>query len=277
MLFSQRNGLKEIRSVLQKDDIDLPLRNTLWNVFHAAIWHNFNSSGRALLSTDLGPLFSSYWYSYFKLPLDNLPASFILAKEYVKKYFFSCAWFEIYDFIEFTMEHLPGYLTSGFIKFCNQALESELSAYRIIDNKIVEITSETELESIGHALDNTSKYKNVHTHLSTALTLLSDRKNPDYRNSIKESISAVEAIVKTITGKDKTTFGEALIAIERSGQIHPAFKKSLTALYGYTSDSDGIRHSLMEEDILTLVDANFLLVTCTAFINYILGKISSNN
>jgi hypothetical protein len=35
--------------------------------------------------------------------------------------------------------------------------------------------------------------------------MLSDRENPDYRNSIKESISAVEAIVNLINGTDSDT------------------------------------------------------------------------
>lgn len=37
-------------------------------------------------------------------------------------------------------------------------------------------------------------------HLTKALSLLSDRNKPDYRNSIKESISAVEATCKSLTG-----------------------------------------------------------------------------
>ncbi len=36
------------------------------------------------------------------------------------------------------------------------------------------------------------RYTPVKRHLSNALELLSDRENPDYQNSIKESITAVE-------------------------------------------------------------------------------------
>jgi len=51
-------------------------------------------------------------------------------------------------------------------------------------------------------------------------------------------------------------------------------KRAFTALYGYTSDSGGIRHSLLEEDIaVTMEDAKFMLVTCSAFINYLKSKI----
>ncbi len=40
----------------------------------------------------------------------------------------------------------------------------------------------------------------VNIHISKAITLLSDRDKPDYENSIKESISAVEALCEVITG-----------------------------------------------------------------------------
>ena len=40
---------------------------------------------------------------------------------------------------------------------------------------------------------------NVEKHIKKAIEHFSDRQNPDYRNSIKESISAVEAICRNIT------------------------------------------------------------------------------
>lgn len=49
---------------------------------------------------------------------------------------------------------------------------------------------------------------------------------------------------------------------------------AFAALYGYTSDSGGIRHSLLEDDIsVSFEDAKFMLVSCSAFINYLKIKI----
>ena len=44
-------------------------------------------------------------------------------------------------------------------------------------------------------------YSSVNEHVKNALTLFSRRETPDYKNSIKESISAVESIIREITGK----------------------------------------------------------------------------
>ena len=43
-------------------------------------------------------------------------------------------------------------------------------------------------------------------------------------------------------------------------------------LYGWTSDEDGIRHSIMESDNVERADAQFTLVTCLAFVNYLFER-----
>lgn len=42
--------------------------------------------------------------------------------------------------------------------------------------------------------------------------------------------------------------------------------------YGWTSDTPGIRHALMTEPDLHVEDAKFMLVACSAFINYVIAK-----
>ena len=106
------------------------------------------------------------------------------------------------------------------------------------------------------------------------MDLLADRKSPDYRNSVKESISAVEAISNLIANEKKATLGQALKAIESKVSLHPALKKAFSSLYGYTSDAEGIRHALLSETNLSFEDAKFMLVSCSAFINYLISKAS---
>ena len=86
-------------------------------------------------------------------------------------------------------------------------------------------------------------------------------------------MSAVEAICGLISGKS-TSLGNALKEIERKSQIrlHAALEKSFESLYGYTSNADGIRHALLDEPSLDSEDTQFMLVSCSAFINYLLSK-----
>lgn len=275
MLFSQRKKLSPVRETVQKDSMDDALRNGLWDALHLFIWKRIDYGH--FPSSNVYSLFESYWHRLFKIPLDNLPDIFEIAHDCVRKYFFSCAWYEVYDFIEFTAQHCPDELEEEYVSFCNMVLNRELSAYRFIDSQLTTITGEEEIDSIETSIRFTEKYSGANEHIRTALGFLSDRKSPDYRNSVKESISAVESLCVSISGDPRATLGTALHAIERSHQLHPAFKKALSNLYGYTSDSDGIRHALLEESSISYSDAKFMLVSCSAFVNYVLGKVSERS
>ena len=67
--------------------------------------------------------------------------------------------------------------------------------------------------------------------------------------------------------------GKAIKNIKRQGiQLHPALESAWNNLYGYTSAEDGIRHSLtdMDENSITFADAKYMLVSCSAFVLYLL-------
>ena len=88
-----------------------------------------------------------------------------------------------------------------FVNYLNRRFTEIGFAYRVVDCEIVEITSEEEIVAIEQALAIGDSISN---HISTALKLLSQRPEGDYRNSIKESISAVEAMCCIINGSNST-------------------------------------------------------------------------
>ncbi len=275
--FSQRKGLKPVKSVMQVDSMDEGLRNGLWNFLDLCYlslvkpddfgFHNLSAYPK------MDTLFKRLWHSYFKWPLDTLNDHWPNTYQQIRTIFFNSKWNEVYDFIEFIANNYPeDDKNSKFMSYCNSILERELSAYRFVGGLITQVTSQEEIEEIEKALE--VPLKPINTHLKTALDLLADRKSPNYRNSIKESISAVEAICKLIAGKDKVTLGDALKEIDTKVELHPALKKAFECLYGYTSDAEGIRHALMDKENLYFEDAKFMLVSCSAFINYLVAKSS---
>ncbi|MGJ4804117.1 AbiJ-NTD4 domain-containing protein [Luteimonas sp. SDU82] len=273
MRFSQRHGYSPVKSAIQTDSMDEALRNSLWNVLQAVIWdsHKSRSSYSYTIHSNLYDLLERYWRDYFKAPVDQMPQYIQETIKVVRGYFFRCEWYEAYDFIEFS-SHLLGKSRPKFVIHCNEVLGREVSGYRLVDDKITPITSPIELGEIEDSLANTAGNIGANTHLRRALELLSDRSNPDYRNSIKESISAVESVVQAIAGDSSATLGTALKAISEQVPMHPALNRSLSSLYGYTSDSGGIRHALLDESNLDFIDAKFMLVACSAFVNYLTGK-----
>lgn len=285
MKFSQRIGITPVEKAIQIGSINEALRNSLWSVLTAFYWDLYNKSkygrigGREdyIVGSNLYGLFQALWLHYFKKPIDTIPTYFYdEGLQVLRDYFFSAEWYNVYDFVEFVSRHGPNEERNEFFEMCNKFLKRENSGYRFVDGKIIEISSSDEVDEIESAIARTTPYYGVKQHLRTAIKLLSDKEKPDYRNSIKESISAVEALCKTVCKDEKATLGLALKNMEKRGVLHPALKSAFSSLYGYTNDADGIRHAIMEESNPSSAVARFMLISCSAFINYVITSTENN-
>ncbi len=268
MRFSQRKGHKPVAEVIQLEGMSPELRSSLWNALDQFLWSSPDFVHTEFGRPGIWDFSRAMWFHFLKRAADERPTygGEILAE--VRKFFFAWEWYEVYDFIEWFLGYLEGDKRRKFQEIFNFLLESELAGYRIIDGKVADITDAQEVEMLERALADTTN-TGAASHLRRALELLADRKAPDYRNSIKESISAVESIARTISGAPKATLGEALKILEKRDKIHPALKEAFLKLYGYTSDKDGIRHAMLDEPNLTQADARYMLMSCTSFINYL--------
>ena len=147
-----------------------------------------------------------------------------------------------------------------FAEKVNAIFRKELVGYRVNDkNEIKRANSDEEAESVERAGKETS-------HIDKAGMQL---KNGDYQNSIKESILAVEEVYKKSLGNNtKNTLAKNLKIIAKRFHFHPAFEGALDKLYGYASDV--ARHA--SDKNVEQEEALFILVTCSAFINFLKEK-----
>jgi hypothetical protein len=271
--FSQRYQHTPLEQVFQRETINPRLRTCLWNLLNLFIWEKWEPYhfGWSEVSLRINVLIHRIWLHYFKADLDDLPVFRHPhnkgAYEVLKDYFFKCKWYEVYDFIEFLAKSENAFIEEPVRKSINDVLETENSAYRLVGSEITEITDKNEIRAIEEALAHPEAA--VRTHLEAALAMLADRNARDYRNSIKESISAVEAACRLHTGKTSATMVDALKSIK---DLHPALLKGFSAIYGYTSDQSGIRHSLLDEPNITYADAKFMLAACAAFATFLKSK-----
>ncbi|PEU28635.1 AbiJ-NTD4 domain-containing protein [Bacillus wiedmannii] len=282
MIFSERMGFVPVKQLIQIDSMNEPLRNGLWNSFYIFIWRpeyrkhkNPNSSvTREDGLKNLNTLAAALWYDFFKLSLSKIPATLDDFLTYVEKQYLASEWYQVYDFLEYIAQSFT-FLDEfeSFKKECNRIFEQEKSAYRFIGNTITQITAEQEIESIEKSINPKNTKDFVSMHIEQALRLMADRNNPDYINSIKESISAVESICKVIVEEEKGTLGQALNKLEQRGiVIQDALKEGFKRIYWYTSDNDGIRHAHKDVPNVSYEDAQFMLITCSAFCNYLTEK-----
>ena len=273
MRFSEREGFKPVRTVFQIDSVDENLRNGLWTIIYNCVIRRVSIQ---ILSGDTGirDFLSNLWIYHYQKAVDQ-QLSYDEFLKFIRKEIFSGPWYGIYDFIEFVLSYFP--FTSqerdSFRKACNFWLEREMSAWRVIGNTVTRLTSEEEIEVVEATCALRGPFTSASTHMNTALAHLSDRKSPDYRNSIKEAISAVESACRVVTENSKATLGDALKQLEKKGiRIHPALRAGFDKLYGYTSDEGGIRHSLLEQSTVDFEDAKFMAVSCSAFVNLLRAR-----
>lgn len=274
-LFSQRKGFKPVRETVQFETMDESLRNAIWNCFHDQIMHKPGfmdaRSGHFTYSYgEINQFAEIFWANFLKKAVDTCPQGQDKIYDELRHAFFRFNWYEVYDFVEFIVSCVNN--TDNFEIAISRALESEMAAYRLVHGKIIEITNPTELNAVDTAFTQ-SDFPGASQHLKRALELVSDKQNPDARNSIKESISAVESAAKEITKLPKATLEDAIKMLEKNGELHACLKAGFSKLYAYTSDKGGIRHAMLDEPNLTKADALFFLVTCSAFINYLKSKI----
>lgn len=273
MLFSRREGFDERMNIVQLDDIDEPLRNGIWNCLLKA-YDLYEDDLISTIPAERGLLIDC-WENVFKQPTDIIGDIFSkkIKKEFRKQYF-NAKWYTVYDLIEYILKVDGKKGRKRALKqCCNAVLERENSGYRIIDSTACPIIAPTEIEEIEKAISNSRS--EISNHITNAINLLSDKQNPDYRNSIKESISAVESVCKLISHDSHASLTRALREIERDGrfEFHPYFKEAIQKLYSWTSDADGIRHALTDTSTVDLAHARFMLVVCSAFVNYLLDEV----
>ncbi len=270
--FSQRKNLKPVLEIIQADSMNIDLRNSIWNALDSAIWTTKGFAWAQYGEAEITPFSQILWFDYFKKPIDSRPDGNSKILEELRAYFFGCKWFEVYDFIEFVVAYYER--QKPFLaEYMNQILARELSAYRFVSGHLTDIMDTQELEMLEQALGD-SKFAGVTAHLRRGFELYADRKTPDYRNSIKESISSVEAMARIVAENPKATLGDALKIIEKRGLLHPALKDGFLKLYGYTSDEGGIRHAMLDEPTLTPADARYFLLSCTSFVNYLKAQLT---
>ena len=263
--FSDRLGVTQPSKELQVGRIDADLYVSLWNWTVEVIQYDKASDSLDLI------------WKYLRRPLNQLQIYQRIELNWLYSVFMNFQWYEVYNFVEFLLQdvvtiHKAVSVLPFFERQLNRTLEFELSGYRVINMEIVPIADESELAAIRQVISKSGSdaLRGPREHIAKALSLLSKKPEPDYENSIKESISAVESISKLLTNERSGGLDKALEKLSSKVEFHPALKRAFSHLYGFTSDQSGIRHAILDSKEVGFAEAKFMLVTCSAFVNFVL-------
>lgn len=268
-VFSRRNGYNQ--SFMKQGEVSDTLKRRIMASFYKEEFDSYDvfewtsyTTGIEDMMIEMGVPYQFPKNDIFKQKNAEALQKFVLDSE---------EWYVIFDFIERYLYVSKEDTATKMEKEFNHILEDEVSAYRVLNGLVIPITNDAELSVISEA--SQSPYETVNTHIIKAIELFSERKNPDYENSIKESISAVESICCIITGETgaQAMLGKTIKKLKDNGiHIHKAMESAFSSLYGYTSDEDGIRHGGIDFTNAPPEDAKFMLVSCSAFVNYLIEK-----
>lgn len=278
MSFSERYGY-EPKKPLQFESMDDDLKMTIHNVLV-----EFEKSIED--EDDIDSLYFKIWCGFYVQDVNvYYNSNYNQIRKLCYEKYNTLLWNKVYDFLEYYINNFElSELTSMFgnnktelIKILNTVFEIYNSAYRFIDNKIIPITNQQEIDAIEEAA-NTGK-KAIDYHLKRAIEIFANKEHRDYVNTVKEAISAVEATARLINNsKETTTLGKALDKLKKKENIDSGLCTAFKIIYGYTSnDKTGIRHCKLNgvDCIPDFTDAKYMLVVCSAFINYLLSKAKS--
>jgi hypothetical protein len=256
---------------LQIDSMNDDLRNTIWNWIYGLIEQNYTESESIFRWLAIG---------FFKRSIREVPSeSLHHGSNWFQKLYMGLQWHEVYDLLELIVEHVaevtrPQLTRERAIEIVNRLLERERSGFRFVAGVLSPLTNEVEATAVSSAIEisDMKGLKGVYDHLSSAVRCFSSRPEPDYRNTIKEAVSAVESAAKLITGKDSGGLKDALREVETHILIHGSLKQGILNLYGYASDEDGIRHAIVEDKNVSFDEAKLALVICSSLVHYLIAK-----
>ncbi len=269
------------------------LRVSLWNIIEPWIWEQHYGDEYVRRARWV------YNFPAIQWPTDEVPlVNTSVATQRLKQWLTTTAiWHQVYDFVE-ALPEMIAYGMRSRLDDLNELKARSINMYdhvvRLIDNYsadlnamleregapyqyrkllLVPITSPAELEELARAMTDTP-FQGARMHITDAAAKLAQRPDPDFRNSIKEAVCAVESLLQEATGLKGERLPKLLDAFEAKYgvDLHGAFKSALGSLYGWTSDDGGIRHGIFGNETVSRAEAQFMLVACSALCNFLVAN-----
>ena len=257
---------------MRLEEISDALRREIWNETRRLLQsmpHNsyrFYEEGRQFVERVLGRL--------LKRPEDEIDNRFISVFDVFKKIILGSKFNVFLDFIEIVLYENS---TIEFAQKISAIFDAHTAAYWLdlscFPYKFFPQSDKAQGEATRSAIKTLreSDMEGASAHLRQAAIHINAGQ---FADSIADSIHAVESVASTINPKTKT-LGPALDSLQKRGLLkHHALKEAFSKLYGYTSDEQGIRHSLLDKPSpdVDLDEAMFMFGACASFAAYLVNK-----
>ena len=275
--FSQRYGYEPLPEPMRLEEISNDLRREIWNAVREVLvekrggpsgYYYFEAPGKRFVERVLG--------ANTKTSEDEIPTEHDQVCAHLKNSVLNPQFNQVLDLIEIMVNDRD--ITENFGKRMSNSFEQYAAAYWLDTSqqpyRFVPRSSKEQGEATQQAIETIreNNLEGAAAHLRQATEHINARQ---YGDSITDSIHAVESVARAIDPKASKTLGPALDSLEKGGLLkHAALKAAFKKLYGYTSDEQGIRHSLLDQDsaAVGLDEAMFMFGACASFAAYLAEK-----
>lgn len=270
--FSQEAGLEPLPQQLKLGEISGDFRNELWFIVHESLRKDVREGyERLYITLEWQELTKKIFAIFLKEDISGYKNSFVFWEKILKHYCISVEYNKLFDLLIFCARKSDKFakLFEGEVA---PLFEAHCLAYRVFGTRIVPVSTKEEADSLKENLKtiDSSIYDGAKRHFANATDSLNRN---DYNSCVRESVHAIESMVRIHLNDSEVTLGKALSVLESQVKLHPALKKAFASLYGWSSDEKGIRHSLIgDEDSIDLDLAIFCLGSCASFASYLAKK-----
>lgn len=273
--FSRRHGYEPLPKAMRLGHLSEELRIELWNCLRRllidktdTLYTTFFTDGHRFVERVLGRL--------TKRPEDEINTGYEPTMNFIRKIVLQGSFYSVLDLLEIAAnDHACG---TQFAEKVHGIFELHAAPYRFdISHRPLHFIprgSQEQGEAIQRAVDvlRQAPMDGASAHLRKAAEAMNGGR---YADSVGNSIHAVESVARQIDPEAAKTLGPALKSLKDRGVLpHEALAKAFRALYGYTSDEQGIRHALPDRDEANvgLDEAMFMYGACASFAAYLVSK-----
>ena len=275
--FSRRYGYEALPEAMRIEHLSDELRIQAWNLMRTLLMDKskyavgstfFTANGERFVERVLGKLTTR--------PEDEIDSDFESTMRFVKDIVLKERFHSVLDLVEFVANDHS--CSASFGEQVHHAFERHAAPYRFdISHRpfhFVPRGSKEQGDAIQRAVDTLRQapMDGASAHLRKAAEAMNGGR---YADSVGNSIHAVESVARQIDPEAARTLGPALKSLKDRGVLpHEALAKAFRALYGYTSDEQGIRHALLDRDEANvgLDEAMFMYGACASFAAYLVSK-----
>lgn len=274
--FSQAQGYEPLPRQMKLEELSREARTRFWNVLYEQA---YDQSGFSYRHRDLKGvwhrLIRSVHAEFFGSPSDEWNERFDRFTSFYRPFLLASPFNKVFDLLTFLMRRKE--CPPEFIQEIGKIFRDCRLAYRLDESyppTIYPAATPQEGEATIEALQQLREAGLVgaQQHLANASACIN---SGDWAGGVRESIHAVESVARQVAPGDEKALGSALQKLEDEGVLqHRALRKAFEALYGYTSDEQGIRHALLEQGApnVGLDEAVFMLGACASFASYLCRK-----